>query len=102
MKNKAIHDMVKQLHYDVRTSEENVQRLCNDLIRVERQFAELWTFVYKHQGDLAEKPELQTLKCTECNKYSKDYQIEQDAEGYVKMVVCKQCLIERENENASD
>ena len=51
MKNKEWTKRVEQLNYDVRTCETNIKNLANDLIRVERQFAELWAFVYKNKGD---------------------------------------------------
>ena len=102
MKNKYIHDLVKQLHYDVRTSEENVKNLANDLLRVERLFNELWTFVYENKGDIASTPKKQTLKCNFCNNWSKDYKIHSDANGYITTIQCKTCLIEEENERVEE
>ena len=92
MKNKHIHELVKQLNFDVRTCEENIRRLADDLIRVERLFSELWTFVYKHKGELAEKPELQMVKCHECENWTNNYRVIPDADNYVKGVICKTCL----------
>ena len=97
LKNKHIHDLVKQLHFDVRTSEDNIKSLANDLLRVERQFNELWQYVYKHREELAQKPELQTIRCDVCGNYSKDYQLRTD-DGYLVEVICKTCLLEEENE----
>lgn len=93
MKNKHIHELVKQLHFDVRTSEENIKRLSNDLLRVERLFNDLWNFVHKHRGELAESPEKQTIRCDECGNYSKDYKLSTE-DGYLVEVICKSCLVE--------
>ena len=73
MKNKHIHDLVKQLHFDVRTTEENIKRLADDVIRVERQFKHLWEYVYKQKGELAPNPQMQEIRCDECGVYSSDY-----------------------------
>jgi hypothetical protein len=96
MKNKAIHDLVKQLHFDVRTAEENIRSLANDLVRVERLFNELWTYIHKHKGELAEKPEKQMLKCDYCHNWSKDYKIHSSQDGYLTEIECKTCLIEKD------
>ena len=101
MKNKHIHELVKQLHFDVRTCEENMRNLANDLVRVERVFNDLWAFVYKHKGELAETPDKQTIRCDECGNLSKDYQLH-TMDGYCVEVVCKTCLMEKENERVEE
>ena len=95
MKNKEWTKRVEQLNFDVRNCETNVKSLSNDIVRVERLFSELWTFVYKNKEELAQKPELQTIRCDECGNYSKDYQIFTE-DGYFTEVICKNCLKERE------
>jgi hypothetical protein len=99
LKNKEWSKLVKQLHFDVRTTEENIQHLANDQVRMEKQFGALWDFVYKHKGELAEKPELQMIKCNFCDNWSKDYKIHIDPNGYFHEAECKQCLINKEREN---
>lgn len=98
MKNKYASKITQQMLHDIRTLEENMSNLANDLIRVERQFTELWTFVHKHKGELAEKPHLQMVKCDECENWTKDYQVIPDANNYVRGVICKICLQAKDKE----
>ena len=74
-----------------------MERLANDLLRVERQFNELWQYVYKHREELAQTPEKQTIRCDACGNYSKDYQLSTE-DGYLVEVICKTCLFEIEKE----
>lgn len=97
MKNKAIHDLVKQHHYDIRTCEENISNLSNDLSRLENVFNSLWKYVYENEGELAPTPQSQEFECRECGKPNNKYQIEVDASGYIIDTVCKDCLISKDN-----
>ena len=96
MKNKHIHDLVKQLHHDVRTAEENIKNLANDLTRVERIFEDLWKYVYKQEGRLAPNPQEQKLKCNTCGDLNKNYSIISSHDGYILSVECIICLKEKE------
>jgi len=97
MKNKHIHQLVTQHHHDVRVLEENMRNLRDDQVRMEFQFRALWDYVYEHQEELAKSPELQMVKCNDCQNWTKDYQIQIDEHSYVSGVICKLCLKEREN-----
>jgi hypothetical protein len=97
MKNKAIHDLVKQHHHDIRTCEENITNLSKDLTRLENVFNSLWKFVYENEGQLAPTPQKQEFECRECGKPSNKYQVEVDAYGYIIDTVCKDCLVAKDN-----
>lgn len=95
MKNKAIHDLTKQHHHDLRVNEENIRRLANDITRLEAMLDKLWGAVY-HNEPIAATPKLQELKCDSCGEWSRNYRIETVAEGYVKLAICKSCIEKRE------
>jgi len=95
MKNKAIHELTKQHHYDIRTCEENIQRLANDITRIERMFEVLWQEMRKKGADLAITPSKQELKCSLCDTMTNRYHITAYEGGYYKETVCVQCYIDK-------
>ena len=97
MKNKYASKITEQMLFDIRQLEGSMSNLADDQVRMEYQFRQLWDFVYKHQEELAKSPELQMVKCSECENWTKDYQIQVDKHSYVSGVICKLCLKEREN-----
>jgi len=99
MKNKYASKLTEQMLFDIRQCEVSMRNLAEDQVRMEYQFRQLWNYVYEHKEELAKSPELQMVKCSECQNWTKDYQIQVDKNSYVSGVICKLCLKEREKEN---
>ena len=96
MKNKYASKLTAQMLADIRTTEENMVKLAEDQVRLEFQLGELWKFVYGKIDKLAEEPELQMVKCSECKNYCNKYQLHSVVDSYHYDVICKSCLKERE------
>jgi|GEM_PF-6106710 len=94
MKNKYVSQMTSQMTHDVNTNKENIERLHLDLLRVEKQFDVLWQHCFNIQTEIAAKPEQQSVKCSECDNYTKDYHVRQNNNGYVIDAICVPCYLE--------
>lgn len=95
MKNKAIHELTKQHHHDIRLNEENIKRLANDITRIERMFEVLWQELRKKGADLAITPQKQELKCSDCGIMTNRYHITAYEGGYYKETICVDCYIDK-------
>lgn len=98
MKNKYVHDLTKQHHHDLRKCEENIQRLADDITRVERMFEVLWEEMRRRGAEIANTPHEQKLKCLTCGEMTSQYKIEVHEGGYVKDIICVPCHIKKEDD----
>lgn len=88
-----IHDLTKQHHYDIRKNEENIQRLCDEIVRIERMFEVLWEEMRRRGSDLHIKPQEHPLLCSRCNNLSNRYHITSHEGGYYRETICVDCFI---------
>ena len=95
MKNRDLDKHVKQHHYDIRTCEENIKRLADDITRIERMFEVLWEELRHKGAELAIKPSQQELLCSLCNTMNNRYHITAHQGGYYKETVCVDCYIKQ-------
>ena len=95
MKNRDLDKHVKQHHYDIRVCEENIQRLADDITRIEKMFEVLWQEMRKKGADLAITPSKQELKCSLCDTMTNRYHITAYEGGYYKETVCVPCYIDK-------